>query len=240
MIEQLSWGILSAPLGAAVFIVLFGLKRPVVAGALSVGAAGCTALLSLLVLIGTPWRHAWETNIDWFVVGNLAVSIGLRFDAISTTMTVVVAWVALLIHFYSLGYMRGDPGFGRYFAGLSLFLFAMLLIVLATNLVQLFVGWELVGVSSYLLIGFWFQRPGPAEASKKAFLVNRLGDFGFLAGLMLIWGKTGTLNLGELNALVADQAVAMRLSPVAGLLIFCGVLGKSAQFPLHVWLPDAM
>ncbi|NLH75273.1 MAG: NADH-quinone oxidoreductase subunit L [Verrucomicrobia bacterium] len=240
-IEQLVWGILLLPLISAAGITLFGLRRPRLAGVLSVGAAAGVAVLSLLVFTGTPFGEWWECSAEWLSVGELNVPVALRFDPLSLTMGLIVAWVSFVIHVYSLGYMRGDRGFGRYFAGLSLFLFSMLLIVLAGNLLVLFIGWELVGVSSYLLIGFWYQRPAAADASKKAFLLNRLGDFGFLVGLLLVWSKTGTVDISELECKLAlDPGLLGSLATAAGLLIFCGVLGKSAQFPLHVWLPDAM
>lgn len=240
-IDQLVWGILLLPLISAAGITLFGLRRPTLAGALSVGAAAGVAVLSSLAFTGRPFGEPWQCSAEWLLVGELIVPMELRFDPLSLTMSLIVAWVSLVIHVYSIGYMRGDEGFGRYFAGLSLFLFSMLLIVLAGNLLVLFIGWELVGVSSYLLIGFWYHRPAAADASKKAFLLNRLGDFGFLVGLLLVWSKTGTLDIGELERkLAADPGLLGSLATGAGLLIFCGVLGKSAQFPLHVWLPDAM
>ncbi|MDH7504170.1 MAG: proton-conducting transporter membrane subunit, partial [Verrucomicrobiota bacterium] len=240
-IEQLVWWILLLPLVSAAGITLFGLRGPRLAGALSVGAAAGVAVLSSLAFTSKPFGESWQCSVGWLTVGELIVPVGLRFDPLSLTMGLIVAWVSLVIHVYSLGYMRGDRGFGRYFAGLSLFLFSMLLIVLAGNLLVLFVGWELVGVSSYLLIGFWYQRPAAADASKKAFLLNRLGDLGFFLGLLLVWSKTGTVNIGELERkLAGDPELFGSLATAAGLLVFCGVLGKSAQFPLHVWLPDAM
>src|SRR5437867_460186 len=156
-------------------------------------------------------------------------------------MMLIVTGVAGAIHIYSYGYMQGDPGFARYFASLSLFTFAMLGIVLANNFVALFIFWELVGLSSYLLIGFWYDRPSAADAAKKAFLTNRLGDFGFILGIILIWGILGTVNFEELQDKLTNNPAALgSFATIAGLLIFCGAIGKSAQFPLHVWLPDAM
>jgi NADH-quinone oxidoreductase subunit L len=156
-------------------------------------------------------------------------------------MLLVVTGVAGAIHVYSLGYLRADPGQSRYFAGLSLFTFSMLGIVLANNFLMLFICWELVGVSSYLLIGFWFVKPSAADAAKKAFLTNRLGDFGFLLGILLVWATLGSIHFATLERLLARTPGGLgSLATVAGLLIFCGAAGKSAQFPLHVWLPDAM
>src|SRR3974390_2096267 len=137
--------------------------------------------------------------------------------------------------------MADDEGFSRFFACLSLFTFSMLGIVLANNFIQLFISWELVGVSSYLLIGFWFEKPSAGDAAKKAFITNRLGDFGFLLGILVVWAALGSLNFNVLQlALAANPAALGTLASTAGLLIFCGAMGKSAQFPLHVWLPDAM
>ncbi|HEY5504342.1 MAG TPA: NADH-quinone oxidoreductase subunit L, partial [Sedimentisphaerales bacterium] len=175
------------------------------------------------------------------MIGDLQVDFGLRFDPLSLLMMLLVTGVASAIHIYSFGYMHEDRGFSRFFACLSLFTFSMLGIVLANNFIQLFIFWELVGVSSYLLIGFWFEKPSAADAAKKAFITNRLGDFGFLAGVLMVWGLLGSLNFGELQAaLVANPALLGTSATLAGLLIFCGAMGKSAQFPLHVWLPDAM
>jgi NADH-quinone oxidoreductase subunit L len=154
-------------------------------------------------------------------------------------MMMVVTGVASLIHIYSWGYMHADDGFSRFFACLSLFTFSMLGIVLATNFVQLFIFWELVGVSSYLLIGYWFERPQAADAGKKAFITNRLGDFGFLLGILMVWAALGSLHFATLEAKLSEQNLGS-VTTLAGLLIFCGAVGKSAQFPLHVWLPDAM
>jgi NADH-quinone oxidoreductase subunit L len=146
--------------------------------------------------------------------------------------------VGSLIHIYSVAYMWGDRGYVRFFACLSFFTFSMLGVVLSNNFLQLFIFWELVGVSSYLLIGFWYERPSAADAAKKAFLTNRLGDFGFLAGIIMIWAATGTLKFGLLeNDFIINPTL---VGTIGGLLVFCGAVGKSAQFPLHVWLPDAM
>jgi NADH-quinone oxidoreductase subunit L len=171
----------------------------------------------------------------------LQVDFGLRFDPLSLLMLLIVTGVASAIHIYSWGYMNEDRGFPRYFACLSLFTFSMLGIVLANNFVELFIFWELVGVSSYLLIGFWFERPAAADAGKKAFITNRLGDFGFLLGILTVWAVFGSLRFDEIEkALLANPQALGALATTAGLLIFCGAMGKSAQFPLHVWLPDAM
>ena len=186
-----------------------------------------------------------ELTTNWLSIGNLNVDFGLKLDALSLMMMLIVTGVGGAIHIYSFGYMREDRGFSRFFACMSLFTFSMLGIVLANNFIQLFIFWELVGVSSYLLIGFWFEKPSAADAAKKAFITNRLGDFGFLLGILVVWAMLGSLNLrhciknAELSLPIA-AAASEPLPSIAGLLIFCGAMGKSAQFPLHVWLPDAM
>jgi NADH-quinone oxidoreductase subunit L len=236
------WLILLLPLGAAAAITLFSLRDPARSARWSIGAVAAGFTLTLLFLGFNGWAPATaETAFTWLKVGPLDVSFGLRLDPLSLMMMLVVTGVGGAIHVYSAGYMKGDPGVARYFACLSFFTFAMLGIVLANNFLMLFVFWELVGVSSYLLIGFWFERPSAAEASKKAFLTNRVGDFGFLLGILSVWLLLGSLHFGSLETSV--QANPQALGPQAtlvGLLLFCGAVGKSAQVPLHVWLPDAM
>ena len=157
-------------------------------------------------------------------------------------MMLIVTGVGGAIHIYSYGYMDDDRGKARFFAFMSLFTFSMLGIVLANNFIELFIFWELVGVSSYLLIGFWFEKPSAADAAKKAFFTNRLGDFGFLLGILVVWAALGSLNFSARCKPRSPPIPAAlgTIATVAGLLIFCGAMGKSAQFPLHVWLPDAM
>src|SRR5260370_20547977 len=197
--------------------------------------------LSLIFISGNPAGMAQESKATWLAVGDLQAEFGLRLDSLSLLMLLIVTGVASVIHIYSWGYMHEDAGFPRYFACLSLFTFSMLGIVLANNFVELFIFWELVGVSSYLLIGFWFEKPSAADAGKKAFITNRLGDFGFLLGILLVWGALHSLIFRELqDKITADPTAIGSLASAAGLLIFCGAMGKSAQFPLHVWLPDAM
>jgi NADH-quinone oxidoreductase subunit L len=174
-------------------------------------------------------------------IGNLQVDFGLKLDALSLMMLLIVTGVGGAIHIYSFGYMHEDRSMARFFAFLSLFTFSMLGIVLSNNFLQMFIFWELVGVSSYLLIGFWFEKPSAGDAAKKAFITNRLGDFGFLLGILMVWGLLGSLNFGELQTMMmANPAGLGCCATIAGLLVFCGAVGKSAQFPLHVWLADAM
>src|SRR5919109_1260769 len=177
-----------------------------------------------------------ELVFNWFTVGSLRVDLGLVFDRLSGTLVLVVTGVGFLIHLYSVGYMDEDPAYWRYFSYLNLFIASMLLLVLADNLVAMFVGWEGVGLCSYLLIGFWYDDETKAYAGRKAFVVNRIGDFGFLIGIFVLYFYTGQVSFQTLK--VAPLALGVA-SAAAGLL-FVGAIGKSAQLPLYVWLPDAM
>ena len=241
--NTLPWIILFLPLGAAALITLCTHKDARLSAGLSIGAVVAGFVLSVIFIGATHWSPVRESAVTWLSIGDFQVDFGLRFDPLSLLMMLVVTGVASLIHIYSWGYMHGDPGFSRFFASLSLFTFSMLGIVLANNFVELFIFWELVGVSSYLLIGFWFERPAAADAGKKAFITNRLGDFGFLLGILTVWATPalGSLNFAVLQEKIAANPQALgAAATLAGLLIFCGAVGKSAQFPLHVWLPDAM
>jgi len=189
------------------------------------------------------------TVYTWLDSGNVGFEIGFLIDRLSATMMLVVSFVSLMVHIYTIGYMADDPGYQRFFAYISLFTFSMLMLVMANNFVQLFFGWEAVGLVSYLLIGFWFTRPTAIYANLKAFLVNRVGDFGFLLGIALVLTYFGTLdyatvfgNAGTLagNTVEILPGAAWSLMTVICLLLFVGAMGKSAQFPLHVWLPDSM
>ncbi len=234
--------ILFLPLVAAGLIVLFTRKNPAVSAQISISAIGISFLLSVITFVRLGDGASLDVPaISWLSVGNLQVEIGFLVDRLSVVMLLVVTGVGLMIHIYSYGYMHGDPGFSRFFASLSLFTFSMLGIVFATNFFQMFIFWELVGLSSYLLIGYWFEKPSAADACKKAFLANRIGDFGFLLGIIILWSMLGSVRFAELrSALVANPGALGALGGLAGFLIFMGAMGKSAQFPLHVWLPDAM
>jgi NADH-quinone oxidoreductase subunit L len=178
----------------------------------------------------------------WIPAGSVQVAAGFFVDNLTSCLLIVVLTIGLLVHVYSIGYMSHDPGYWRFFAYLNLFMVSMLLLVLADNFLVVFVAWELVGLSSYLLIGFWKHKPSAALAAKKAFLVNRVGDVGFALGIMAIFVDTGTLNIQDsIRALTAETLVPLPIPIwVVALLVFAGAMGKSAQFPLHVWLPDAM
>jgi NADH-quinone oxidoreductase subunit L len=240
--QLLPWLVLFLPLVAAVIITLFTRRDRELSAGISIGAVVASFTLGIVYISWAGWQPVErESSINWLSIGDLSVQFGLRFDPLSLLMMLIVTGVAGIIHIYSWGYMREDCGFSRFFACLSLFTFSMLGIVLANNFIELFIFWELVGVSSYLLIGFWFERPQAADAGKKAFITNRLGDFGFILGILAVWAKLGSLHFGALESLLASNPGALGASAtLIGLLIFCGAVGKSAQFPLHVWLPDAM
>ncbi|AGA33606.1 NADH-ubiquinone oxidoreductase chain L [Thioalkalivibrio nitratireducens DSM 14787] len=181
-----------------------------------------------------------ETVFTWAVVGEYVFEVSFYLDRLSAVMALIVTGVGALIHLYSIGYMKGDEGYARYFAYLNLFLFFMLLLVLGRSLLVLFVGWEGVGLASYLLIGFWFQDAAKARAGRKAFITNRVGDAGFLLGMFLVFVFAGTLEMDGINEAFGAGLIPAGIATAAGILLFIGATGKSAQIPLHVWLPDAM
>ena len=185
-----------------------------------------------------------ETLYEWITGESFAFNIGFRVDALTTVMLLVITGVGFLIHVYSIGYMHGDEGYNRYFAYLNLFVFAMLILVLGNNYLMMFVGWEGVGLCSYLLIGFWYDKQSATDAGKKAFIVNRIGDFGFLLGMFTLFAAFGTLDFTPIfDAAEADsfqKVFGTSTLAIATLLLFVGAIGKSAQIPLYVWLPDAM
>ena len=185
-----------------------------------------------------------ETLYEWITGESFAFNIGFRVDALTSVMLLVITGVGFLIHVYSIGYMHGDEGYTRYFAYLNLFIFAMLILVLGNNYLMMFVGWEGVGLCSYLLIGFWYQKQSAIDAGKKAFIVNRIGDFGFLLGMFTLFAAFGTLDFASIfDAAEADnfqKIFGASTLVIATLLLFVGAIGKSAQIPLYVWLPDAM
>ena len=205
-------------------------------------------ILSALTLqdVVVDGAHFNESIYTWMQIGELKMEIGFMVDGLTAMMMCVVTFVSLMVHIYTIGYMEEDEGYNRFFAYISLFTFAMLMLVMSNNMLQLFFGWEAVGLVSYLLIGFWFNKPSAVFANMKAFLVNRVGDFGFILGIGLIAAYAGTLNYTEAFA-KADQLAALTLPGTDWMLItviciclFIGAMGKSAQFPLHVWLPDSM
>jgi NADH-quinone oxidoreductase subunit L len=260
-IAEILWLIPALPVAAAAVTALLGQSRRRASATLAIGALSCSLLLSLVAFVHvvSGWAHGVavrETiNFTWMQVGTQfgagRVDLGWVLDPLSAVMLVMVSLVGLLIFIYSIGYMAEDGNFTRFFCFLSLFAGAMLGVVAANSLLLLFICWELVGFTSYLLIGFWYERPAAAAAAKKAFLTTRVGDVFFLLGMVWLFAQTGTLLFYNHGAgaieptalaglLAAPAALGLTAAGAIGLLIFCGAAGKSGQFPLHVWLPDAM
>jgi NADH-quinone oxidoreductase subunit L len=240
--QAVLWAIIAAPLVAFGLIAISYRRFPAFAGYLAILGVGAATVLSYITLVnviqadGGVARYTFE----WFSAGDLTVPLGVRVDGLTAVMLVVVTTVALLVQVYSTGYMAGDKGSGRYFAIMCLFTTSMLGLVLADNLFQIFVFWELVGLCSYLLIGFWFHKPSAAAAAKKAFIVTRIGDLGLLAAVLLVWSEAGTFDVAGIQAWATGGGAEGIIVTLVALGIFAGAAGKSAQFPLHVWLPDAM
>jgi NADH-quinone oxidoreductase subunit L len=235
----LPWILLFLPLAVAALNQLV-LKKTRLVPIISTASALVTFIIAF-TLLGVEESAAFP----WATIGDFSIEIGIKLDQLSTGMMIVVTGVGLLVHIFSLAYMKDDSAKNRYFIGLSLFMFSMTGIVLANNFIMTFIFWELVGLSSYLLIGHWYQKESAADAAKKAFLCNRVGDFGFMVGILMLWGITGHLAFdqmkGGLEAFqAANPAIFAGVLSAAVLCIFCGAVGKSAQLPLHVWLPDAM
>ncbi len=212
-------------------------------------------ILGVTIALILSWWVLFEVNngfyfdgsvYTWMKLGELSFDIGFLIDPLTAVMMVVVTFVSLMVHIYTIGYMKGEEGYNRFFAYISLFTFAMLMLVMSNNMLQLFFGWEAVGVVSYLLIGFYYDRPTAIFANMKAFLVNRVGDFGFILGIGLLLAATGSMNYADIfaqNTVLAAQTVPgtnWNLVTAACICLFIGAMGKSAQFPLHVWLPDSM
>ncbi len=240
-----------APLVGAIVAGLFG-RRIGRAGAHWVTILGVliSMVASMLVLREVLQGKTFNGTVySWSLIAGLKFEIGFLIDSLTAMMMVVVTFVSLMVHIYTIGYMADDPGYQRFFSYISLFTFSMLMLVMANNFLQLFFGWEAVGLVSYLLIGFWYTRPTAIHANLKAFLVNRVGDFGFLLGIGLIVGFAGSLDyaqvFGQAEKLSGQTinlfgAAQWSLITVVCICLFIGAMGKSAQFPLHVWLPDSM
>ncbi len=233
----LAWILFYLPIAVAAFNHLVLRRNPLVPY-LATAASGACFVISLLLL-----GENGSTGFSWATVANLDIQIGIKLDALSTGMMVIVTGVGFLVHVFSIAYMKEDECRNRYFASLGLFMFSMTGIVVSTNFIMMFIFWELVGLSSYLLISHWFYKDSAADAGKKAFLCNRLGDFAFMIGVLLLWGITGSLTFEGLKSWADGGGVALAPAGVLGAAILCifgGAVGKSAQLPLHVWLPDAM
>jgi NADH-quinone oxidoreductase subunit L len=242
------------PLGSFLILGLFGHWIKDKAHLVAVPAVLVSWLLSLLVFFDVADGHQTSFPLyTWLTSGMLDIHIGFSIDRLTAVMLLLVTTVSSLVHIYTIGYMHGEPGYARFFSYIALFTFSMLMLVMADNLLQLFIFWEAVGLCSYLLIGHWYERPAACAAATKAFVVNRVGDFGFMLGLLLVWYSFGSLDYQEVFARAHESAGDMMnvLGPFGGtwdvsvltlicILLFTGAVGKSAQVPLHIWLPDAM
>src|SRR5579883_248325 len=245
--EGFAWAILLLPVASCVLITLglpLGLRRAQrFAGYLTVLCIFVAFLLSLWALKVVNDAHGGIIGYpdhEWLKFTGFQFDLGIRIDGLTAVMLIVVTSVSTLVQFYSQGYMEGDPGYGRYYAYMSLFTASMLGLVLSDSILFLFVCWELVGLCSFLLIGFWFHKPSAAAAAKKAFITTRVGDVGFMIGILILWTHTNTFNIAQLHRLAASGAIGSTTLTLAALGIFAGAAGKSAQVPLHIWLPDAM
>ena len=244
MLINYALGILFLPLLSFIILILAGKRLPRQGDWVAIGSVLITLVLSLAMFGSMLLSHdpgfSHEASIEWMDLGAFRIELGFLIDNITIVMLLVVALISTMTHVFSIKYMAGDIRYSRYYAYLGLFTFSMNGIVLANNLFSLYIFWELVGVSSYLLIGHWFEKDSAADAGKKAFLTNRVGDIGFFIGVMLIFTALGTFNYGEIFQGVAQGDITGTLLTLAGIGLFMGAVGKSSQFPLHIWLPDAM
>ena len=240
-----------APLFGAIAAGLFGrLVGRTGAHVVTIAGVAVSFIASVLVFQDVLAGHTFNGTVyTWMVLGDLRFEVGFLIDALTVMMMLVVTFVSLMVHIYTIGYMHDDPGYQRFFSYISLFTFSMLMLVMSNNFLQLFFGWEAVGLMSYLLIGFWYTRETAIYANLKAFLVNRVGDFGFILGIGLVLAHFGSLDYATVFAMapsLASETITLwpdtpwMLMTVIGILLFIGAMGKSAQFPLHVWLPDSM
>lgn len=240
-----------APLLGAIIVGLFGWRIGLKwSHRTTIALITLSFITSVVIFADVLQGNLYNGGVyTWMTSGETVIEIGFLIDTLSATMMVVVTGVSLMVHVYTIGYMQGDPGYQRFFSYISLFTFSMLMLVMSNNFLQLFFGWEAVGLVSYLLIGFWYTRPTAVYANLKAFLVNRIADIGFLLGIALILANVGTLDYelvfahaGHLASRTIEifPGESWMLMTLICLLLFVGAMGKSAQFPLHVWLPDSM
>ncbi|MGE0083038.1 MAG: NADH-quinone oxidoreductase subunit L [Desulfococcaceae bacterium] len=229
------------PLISFGIIMIFTRSRPKLSAQISIGTIS-VSLLSAVFLLIQNWgmQQSIQYTVEWMASGYISIPIGVLLDPVSLLMMNIVAVICFLVQIYSLSYMAGDPGFSRYYACMSLFAWAMISLTISPTLLQLYVFWELVGLASYLLIGFWFEKFSASEAGKKAFVMTRLGDVAFLLGLLIVLIHLGNLNVQDMNSPEVKNHMSPALITLSALLIFGGIIGKSAQFPLLTWLPDAM
>ncbi len=243
---EIFWLIPFIPAASTLILAVFGKKLPKkyvsFQACFAVFASFVISAISAVGLLQTAHgNYPLVKNLfSWIQAGSFQVNLSLMFDPLSAIMALVVSGVGFIIHVYSVGYMADDEGYTRYFTYLNLFTFSMLILVMASNLVLMFVGWEGVGLCSYLLIGFWFEKHSAANAGKKAFIVNRIGDTGFLLGILFIFIHIGSAEFTAINEAISGGAISAGLATLIAILLFVGATGKSAQIPLYVWLPDAM
>ncbi len=235
-----AWLIPLLPLLAFALVIWRGDRLPGRGAYISIAGIALAGLCGLALLAETAAGRRADLTYQWVVLGGRPLTVGFVVDPLSAVMTAMVGVVASMITIYSVGYMEGDPRFSRFFAYLSLFQFSMLFLVLADNFLFIYAGWELVGLCSYLLIGFWFERPAAARAALKAFVTTRVGDFSMMIGILILFLHTGTLSFTGVFHGIAAGRIGGPLLTLAAVLVFGGAVGKSAQIPLHVWLPDAM
>tara|TARA_B110000116_G_scaffold262856_1_gene268602 strand:- start:388 stop:2427 length:2040 start_codon:yes stop_codon:yes gene_type:complete len=244
MIESLQiLSFLVLPILSFIILIFFGKRLKTHSSTLALILIGLMLLNAIMLFIKAlshnPHHHwSLQKSFEWFTTGDLFINLGFYVDNITAIMLLVVALIGFLVHLYSTEYMKGDPRYSRYFAFLGIFIFSMNGIVLADSLIMMYIFWELVGLSSFLLIGFWFEKDKPPLAANKAFLTNRVGDIGMFIGIMILYFNVGSFNINEI--INGVSTMDRNLLTVAGLLVFMGAVGKSAQFPLHIWLPDAM
>jgi len=239
---ELAYLIPLLPLFSFIMIVFFLRWKEMLSAVFSITMIVAAWVMSIVILIETIARHgeAYEWFYNFIDLPSFVLEIGILIDPLTAVMLIVVTTVGACVEIYSVGYMHNDPRFSRFFAYLSLFLFSMLGLVVANNFFMIFIFWELVGLTSYLLIGFWFEKKSAADACKKAFITTRIGDLGFLVGLFIIGVFFGTFNYGSVFEIAGSGIIPAGILTIAAVGVFCGAIGKSAQFPLHVWLPDAM
>ncbi len=235
----ITWLIPLFPLSGWLLWGLFGKYFKGLSGYIASGFVGVSFILSVVLFFIVAYSHGFtDTLYPWVHAGIFKAGVSAVIDRLSVVMLVMVTGVSTLVHIYSIGYMEGEKGFSRYFSFLNLFVFSMIMLVISNNLLLLYVFWEAVGFCSYVLIGFWYEKKSASDAGKKAFIVNRIGDFGFAAGIFLLFATTKTLNYETVFTFIPSMPVYT--TTAIALLLFAGAVGKSAQFPLHVWLPDAM
>ncbi len=237
---QIVWFIPLIPFTGFVITLLLGKKYCSLASKISTIFLAICVILSFYSVYLVYTKGSFSLETTWYITGKYSISMGFLADGLSVMMLVVVSVVSFLVHLYSIGYMHGDLRFGLFFVYLQLFSASMLGLVLANNYIQMYIFWELVGLCSYLLIGFWYEKKSASDAAKKAFLTTRVGDVGMMVGLLIIFLNTGSLTFSKVFGLVESGKISPAILTASSILLFCGAVGKSAQFPLHVWLPDAM